>query len=483
VNALNIINVRQDLMSNAIKSKPTDVKGGKGFYAMMEFAMAQIPMEKAGKIELAEGVQHATVDGRELRELLAQFFESVPTAEGFLQQEMLTNEAALDGFRSLPAELQTELHALFEAGLPLEELIAPQEEVKKDTQMFAILFVLKDLKQNQQIPSRSEAEKIVSLISQELKTGNDQLIPALKALIGQISSGSESPSKLPFIKKQYEPLMPYTVVQNSAALNKITKALSESGMENKDIRSLVSMIADTLKTAKTDQQAKAVSDVIAEQKSINPILFEKITTALAQQLETLKLERSDNISESLRLLANEDERTVKGLEGFGTLTPKMPISKAEQYVIHVNPSGNNTGADQQFMKQFQNIMKNSLFEKQSGSQQLLIRLHPEHLGSLTVKLTQANGEMVARLFATSAAAKDLIEGNLHQLKSVLSSQNITLDKIEVNIQNDAERDLFDQKNNDGRGQKQEKQQQTEQTVDEEDTFLKSFEEELLNITI
>src|SRR5699024_12226127 len=97
----------------------------------------------------------------------------------------------------------------------------------------------------------------------------------------------------------------------------------------------------------------------------------------------------------------------KTIQKSMTFTSSMPLSKIEQYVIHLNQTQNAQPADQQLIEQFQKVMKTSKFlTMQNGTSQLNMTLRPENLGDMMVKLTQMNGEMTVKIVVTSAAAKE-----------------------------------------------------------------------------
>ncbi|QKY69035.1 flagellar hook-length control protein FliK [Lentibacillus sp. CBA3610] len=117
-----------------------------------------------------------------------------------------------------------------------------------------------------------------------------------------------------------------------------------------------------------------------------------------------------------------------------TFTSSMPMSKVEQYVIHLNQTNTQT-VDHQLIEQFQKVMKSSKFMAiQNGTSQLNLSLRPENLGDMMVKLTQMNGEMTVKIVVTSAAAKEMLESNMHQLKNMFSPQQVVVEKQETSSQ-------------------------------------------------
>ncbi|QGH34539.1 hypothetical protein GI584_11075 [Gracilibacillus salitolerans] len=138
-------------------------------------------------------------------------------------------------------------------------------------------------------------------------------------------------------------------------------------------------------------------------------------------------------------------------------------SKIQQYVIHLS----HTNSDQQLVQkqlidQFQQVMQKSNFMKlSSGANQLMIRLQPEHLGDVTVKLTQINGEMTVKMIASTQGTKELLEGNIKQLRHMFSPQQVVIEKQE-NYSQISQEELTDDNLN-----SQEEEQQEQQNDHEE----------------
>ena len=67
-----------------------------------------------------------------------------------------------------------------------------------------------------------------------------------------------------------------------------------------------------------------------------------------------------------------------------------------------------------------------------GSKAFTVRLYPEQLGELVVKLERHNGELVVKLFASNQEAKQLLQSQVQQLHQTLQplSQNV---RVEINL--------------------------------------------------
>ncbi len=67
-----------------------------------------------------------------------------------------------------------------------------------------------------------------------------------------------------------------------------------------------------------------------------------------------------------------------------------------------------------------------------GSKVFTVRLYPEQLGELVVKLERQNGELVVKLFASNQEAKQLLQSQLGQLQQTLQPANPNV-RVEVNL--------------------------------------------------
>jgi flagellar hook-length control protein FliK len=63
--------------------------------------------------------------------------------------------------------------------------------------------------------------------------------------------------------------------------------------------------------------------------------------------------------------------------------------------------------------------------------QVQLRLEPEHLGQLTIKLFFNKGELSAHFYTGNSYVKDILEGSMQQLRDVLGQQDLKLNEALV----------------------------------------------------
>ncbi|MFJ7660935.1 flagellar hook-length control protein FliK [Lysinibacillus sp. NPDC097162] len=131
------------------------------------------------------------------------------------------------------------------------------------------------------------------------------------------------------------------------------------------------------------------------------------------------------------------------------------------------------------LKEMQAIINKAQISNAQGITRLTLKLYPENLGTIRIELVQNDGVLTARLLASTAHGRELLDSQAHQLKQAFVQQNIQVDRLDIaqSLQ-DADRQQRDQNffNNFFRQQQQEEQEQ--QKEDSEDGM--SFNDYLEN---
>lgn len=101
------------------------------------------------------------------------------------------------------------------------------------------------------------------------------------------------------------------------------------------------------------------------------------------------------------------------------------------------------------MEDLKGIVKTHLQQLQHLNQgegsQIRVKLYPEHLGHLDIRVMSMDGKVSAQLMASSQLAKEALEFQVGQLRTALTQQGIQVDKIEVTQQNQSQSMLQDQR--------------------------------------
>ncbi|PIC65630.1 hypothetical protein CSV79_00705 [Sporosarcina sp. P13] len=133
------------------------------------------------------------------------------------------------------------------------------------------------------------------------------------------------------------------------------------------------------------------------------------------------------------------------------------------------------------MREFQAVLNRANFGHTNGMNRLSIKLYPEHLGRVRIELLEVNGVMTARILASTAMAREMLDSQMHQLRHALNQQNLQVDRIDLSqtIQDPSKNDreqAFNKQNG------QQKEQSTEQN-DQQDEHDMTFEEFMIELEV
>ncbi len=138
-------------------------------------------------------------------------------------------------------------------------------------------------------------------------------------------------------------------------------------------------------------------------------------------------------------------RVLSSMYGPASLRQQEDARQLHSVLVSTNlasltsfvPAGHEAGAveaenESSFVEQVARAWQFSRWVKlPNGVMQLVIRLHPEHLGTVTVKMAQEGGKLTARLLVATDAAEELIRTHLPQLVQLLDAGQVTVEKWTV----------------------------------------------------
>ena len=141
-----------------------------------------------------------------------------------------------------------------------------------------------------------------------------------------------------------------------------------------------------------------------------------------------------------------------------TVTVNLPVAKAAQ--------------SEALIKEFQALLNRSQFGKTGGMTKMLIKMYPEHLGTIRVELVQKDGIMTARMLANTSLGKEMLDSQLHQLKSAFANANVQVDRIDVTqaLQDSSKNDKQQQFGQSLKQHQQEQEQQDQEETPEQTSF-------------
>lgn len=213
---------------------------------------------------------------------------------------------------------------------------------------------------------------------------------------------------------------------------------------------------DTLNTSQSSKLAMV--ELMEARQAVRFVM--PTTTGQAMKDEGTKEEMSAttvNAKESTQVAVNS------AAGGFAVVKGELSATEAEN---------RNNARNEALVREMQNVFKRANFGQTGGTNRLLIKLYPEHLGQVRIELLQVNGIMTARILASTALGKEMLDSQLNQLRHAFLQQNLQVERIDIaqtlqdTARNDREQAFNQQFKHDG----QEADGQQEQNEEEQLTF-------------
>jgi len=367
------------------------------------------------------------ISSSELHSKLQQFFDSIPVDEGYVRQETLDEPIVGKLLKRLPPTWKEQVVETFVPGRSVEQLMEDEKALENNGTLLAVALMLFQLEQRQ-----------LSL----------------------------PPFALEGLQQQITTIFPANE----------TIVLSHEG--NKNMRVLLDKLSRSLPT---QNQAAAVllpnefaKTAIHARPSLQPMLVEQQKQEAPLFHEAVVSAVVDNEELANTNVANREKELVLSLSGgktWGEHTIILPSNTAKSDMQH------------SFVHQLTEIMKAGKFTKNlNGQSQLVIRLHPEHLGTLTIKLiAQKDGALAAKIVTNTTAAKELVEASIHQIRHIIPTENIIVERFDVWTQHEFDgMNRHQQQHQSRQPFEQEKHAEKQERATEE--FADTLQEEL-NTTI
>ncbi|MGE7760660.1 flagellar hook-length control protein FliK [Peribacillus sp. NPDC097895] len=374
---------------------------------------------------------------------------------GFLKLDTLSDPDEESGVEDTSVNNQEEVSNLLQV---LKKITGNDEEAL--TEFFESIEEM-DLEQDQDD---------LSLSSQSLLSAN---VMELYTILKKVSVLSEGEWKQ----------LPTAGVVNLLKLVKVQDLLSENQDLNQDeaaiqkqMKNLLEGITGNLEKWLSNQQktnSEPDHSGTLEKGQNKPI--ETLKSAFSQISGSDKVSKAGSISNVVTLKTADSDN----FQGSG-----MPfhMTKLEQFVLTAPSIGEKNVSQEEFIKQFENILSKANFSGINGVNKLLIRLNPEHLGSLRIELIQKDGMLSAKIMATTAQAKDMMEKQIHALKHAFSGQNIQIEKIEISQAFNAfNSEKFSHKDEEEQTNQHESKEESHDETESE--FTGSLAEALLNLEV
>ncbi|QPQ32040.1 flagellar hook-length control protein FliK [Lysinibacillus sp. JNUCC 51] len=233
-------------------------------------------------------------------------------------------------------------------------------------------------------------------------------------------------------------------------------------------------VAPLLQVLKLAQLVGQKTDLTASQENLLTDIKSLLTT-LQTRVETAQVTTKTTVTLPLQGFQKviQQVQVTKQTETSPNemVTANTVQTKADTFQVTL-PAAKPTQSEA-FLKEMQAIINRAQISNAQGITRLSLKLYPENLGTIRIELVQNDGVLTARLLASTAHGRELLESQAHQLKQAFVQQNIQVDRLDIaqSLQ-DADRQQRDQSffNNFFKQQQQEEQEQKNDDDDEGKSF-------------
>ena len=321
------------------------------------------------------------------------------------------------------------------------------------------------------------------------------LMQTINELLGEDKQASDLWELLSLVQDN-APLLLSQVAVSLQGEHKVTPKESKKLLQFLKLAELVGKQSDTTQTQQNDlmsiknflsQSAELLQQQLSKEHTVKQQYVPSFNlgemTAIKQQ--SFQSEQRGNQTAVAPTLVNEQIVSTRAVTTKLDTTLEInvsqaPVQKVESFTITLPAA--KPAQSEAFLKEMQELLNKAQISNTAGLTKLSIKLYPENLGSIRIEVTQQNGVFTARLLASTALGRELLDNHAHQLKQAFVQQNIQVERLDIaqSLQ-DAERNTRDQGflNNFYKQQQQEGEEE-QQDNNDDDTEKMSFNDYLIS---
>ncbi|PKR78623.1 hypothetical protein CEY16_02380 [Halalkalibacillus sediminis] len=393
-------------------------------------------INKGGEIDLDK------IDASKLKELEASIVEKLKQ----LVKDLEGNEVSTDLMKQLVNDLQQLLGTNEGQAIELIEQVSSTIDdslIESGSQMMQLIAML-SMQQAEQTSGNSKAD---SKFMQQAEV----VITKLLSQIAQQSNGKETQqlfnTKLDNLS-QFQSISSEMVQKWRGLLEKLQTKLTSNNFDQQSLQSLLNQ-----SNGKQSSLESSIRQLLQQDT-----VFQK-NQSFSQQLNNQPI-----------LLGS-----ANGQEKQDWI---MPMSKSEQFTIHMTRAQGtqqtSQSNQQQMIEQLQKIVQSSKFGRVGGAQQLTVHMKPENLGNMMLKFTQINGEMAVKITVMSQAAKEMLEGNLNQLRQMFSPNQVVIERQVDTTNTDYTQEYTDEETEQQAGQGDSGEQEQQDSSESSERSFKDY---------
>jgi len=256
------------------------------------------------------------------------------------------------------------------------------------------------------------------------------------------------------IKKVIEQLPSKAAVELTALLKIIELTAPKMDLFTKQI-DLVKTIQPILSQFASQLEAKVVQPEAKQPVQIPSAMQHVIRFTTEQSAADAKQQdQQSKANETVTPVTATTQNEARPVFQMNT-TEKVPESRSEA-----------------LMREFQAVLNRANFGQTNGMNRISIKLYPEHLGQIRIELLEVNGVMTARILASTAMAREMLDSQMHQLRHAFNQQNLQVDRIDLSqtLQDPSKSDREQAFNKQNQQQKEQATDQNETQDEQQQTF-------------
>ncbi|WP_059104609.1 flagellar hook-length control protein FliK [Shouchella shacheensis] len=213
-------------------------------------------------------------------------------------------------------------------------------------------------------------------------------------------------------------------------------------------------VVPVVSVVQTDGSASGELEETDETTPVHPLL----------KSENNRSERSQPVAHPFMKLETERDLVSSFMgERLARLEPKERLVQT--------PTANSAEEDGKFLRQLERLMKQGQMRLPNNkTSEFTVKLHPETLGRLQLRLIQTEEGFIARISSDQAGTREMLERTLPQLRQFWNSSQPLVD---VDIRS-FEKDEQERQSSQDKQEKQEKEQRREQHEEQRESFQELF---------
>ncbi|WP_277584165.1 flagellar hook-length control protein FliK [Psychrobacillus antarcticus] len=282
----------------------------------------------------------------------------------------------------------------------LESLIDSAELTVNPKELKGLLDKLLGVDSDQTLVNTDPNKEIIESNVWDLLAGiNEQATKIIDSIISSLKG--QGPSSPADAKQAVELLKTVQLIGNKSDLT----IKEESTLF--DLKQLLENVKETVGKVATNETSS--SPQLLKQPIIQTQMVVKQTTHSVQP---------ELVTETKEITSNVQGGTTTVIQTkVESVSITLPTEKAAQ--------------SEEFVKELQKVMNRVQFGQAGGANRLVLKLFPEHLGTIRIELIQKDGMLTAKILASTALGKEMLDSNSSQLRQGFAGQNIQLEKLEI----------------------------------------------------